>query len=389
VLHCVPSVFRSLLSRELHPALFGSLTHVVMAGEPLHPADVDRWMAVFGTRVQLVNLYGPTETTMTKLFHRVAEDDRARRTVPIGRAMPGAQVAVMDADGAACPPGAVGEIWIRTPYRAHGYWNRPELTAEVFVPNPRTGDPADVLYRTGDLGRMLPDGALEFIGRRDHQVKIRGVRVEPAEVEGALRAHPAVADAAVRDWDDAEGGKSLAAYVVAAGELTAGELRAHLLGLLPEALVPSAFVMMGALPRTPNGKTDRAALPEPAKAAAADATRERVAPADETEAVVAALWCEVLGVDEVGVTDDFFEVGGHSLRMARVAAAVEETFAVEVPLRAFFESPTVRGQAAVLVAGESRPRRTLDVARMFMQVAAMSADEIALSLRDDAPAAAN
>jgi amino acid adenylation domain-containing protein len=376
VMHCVPSVLRGLLAQPLEGDAFPALTHVGVAGEPLLPADVARFRAVFGGRVALLNFYGPTETTLTKLVHVVTEEDARRRTVPIGRPLPGAQAVVLDGDGLPCPPDTLGEIYLRTPYRAHGYWGRPDLTAQAFVPNPITGDADDVVYRTGDLGRMREDGAFEFAGRRDHQVKIRGVRVELAEVENALRSHPAVADAAVRDWDDGQGGRSLAAYWVfraQAGEADAGALRAWMGRLLPEAMVPSRWVPLAALPRTPNGKLDRNALPDPART---ERAREPVAPRDAVETVLAGVWAEVLGLPAVGVEDPFFEVGGHSLLLTRVAAAVEELFETELPLALFFEAATVAEQARALAARDPRPGRTLRVAELVCQVAALSADEL-------------
>jgi amino acid adenylation domain-containing protein len=376
VMHCVPSVLRGVLAQPLAPDPFPALTHVGVAGEPLLPADVARFRALFGPRATLLNFYGPTETTLTKLVHVVTEEDARRRTVPIGRPLPGAQAVVLDADGLPCPPDTLGEIYIRTPYRAHGYWGRPDLTAQAFVPNPITGDPDDVVYRTGDLGRMREDGALEFAGRRDHQVKIRGVRVELAEVENALRSHPAVADAAARDWDDGDGGRYLAGYWVAReGEeaVDAGALRASMAALLPEAMLPTRWLPLPALPRTPNGKLDRNALPDPARTGP---VREPVAPRDAVETVLAGVWAEVLGVDQVGVEDAFFEVGGHSLLLTRVAAAVEELFDTELPLALFFEAGTVAKQARALAARDERPGRTLRVAEMVCQVAAMSAEEL-------------
>ncbi|HYW08983.1 MAG TPA: non-ribosomal peptide synthetase, partial [Longimicrobium sp.] len=374
VLHCVPSVFRSLLNEPLHAGLFPELRHVVMAGEPLLPSDVARWMDVFGERVELVNLYGPTETTLTKLFHRVRPEDRDRRSVPIGRPMPGAAAVVLDASGAPCSPGVVGEIYLRTPYRAHGYHGRPELTAEVFVANPLTGDPDDVVYRTGDLGRELEDGALDFVGRRDQQIKVRGVRVEPGEVESQLRAHPAVRDVAVRDWTDPRGERALYACVVSPGT-PAQDLREHLLAVLPAVMVPAAFVFMDALPRTPNGKVDRAALPLPGGDGAVEPAGY-LAPRTVVEEVLAGIWAEVLGVERVGADDDFFERGGHSLLVGRVMGAIEEMFAVSLPLRSLFEGPTVAAQASLLVASQERPGRVERTAEMVRRIAMLSADEV-------------
>ena len=345
VLHCVPSVFRSILNEELTPERFRHLRHVLLAGEPLLPSDVARWTEVFADRVRLTNLYGPTETTVVKLFYHVRPEDKGRRSIPIGQPMEGAAAIVMDAKGRPCPPGAVGEIYIRTPFRALGYYNRPEQTREVFVPNPFNDDPEDIVYRTGDFGRVAEDGLFEFLGRRDQQVKVRGVRVELGEVENALRAHPSVRDAAVVDREDLGGHKYLCAYVVAGEGVGAGALRRHLAESLPEYMLPSAFVLMERLPRTFNGKLDRRALPSPEQA-----RRERpddsTGPRTPTEELLAGIWSRVLGLQRVGPEDNFFELGGHSLLATQVMTRVRDAFQIELPLQNLFAAPTLGGLAA-------------------------------------------
>ena len=369
VVHCVPSVFRAILNAEPAPERFAALRYVLMSGEPLLPTDVARWMERFGERVQLVNLYGPSETTMVKLVHRVTAADRDRRSVPIGRPMPGAAVIVVGSRGEPCPDGAIGEIYIRTPFRSLGYHGRPDLTAECFVPNPFSDDPADLVYKTGDFGRMLDDGSLEFLGRRDHQVKIRGFRVELPEVENAVRAHPAVRDVAVVDRDDPSGGKSLCAYVVMEEGRDPAELRPFLLEQLPEALVPTWYVAMDALPRTITGKVDRRTLPPPAELRP---EREVVGPRTTAEEVLAEIWREVLGVPRVDVRDNFFSIGGHSLLATQVLSRVDVGLGVRIPLGTFFDDPTLQGLAAAVeraVASEvMREMETLsdsDVARLL------------------------
>jgi amino acid adenylation domain-containing protein len=340
VVHCVPSLFRMLVNGGLDAGRFPALRYVLLAGEALLPADVGRWMDVFGERVQLVNVYGPTETTLAKFAYFVRAADRERRTIPIGRPIEGAAAVVLDARGKPCPVGTIGEIFIRTPFRSLGYLGDPERTAEAFVPNPLTGDPADLVYRTGDFGRVLDDGSFEFLGRRDHQVKVRGIRVELAEVESALRGHPGVRDVAVIDRDHADGTKYLCAYIVAEGAPDTGALRAHVIEALSEELVPSAFVVLEALPRSITGKVDRRALPAPGQS---DATRARpfVAPRTPTEEALVGIWREVLTVPRIGVDDNFFELGGHSLLATRVAARVREAFGVDLPLQTLFGAPTV------------------------------------------------
>ena len=354
LIHCVPSLFRSLINAGLRSDQFAALRYVLLSGEPLLPSDVGRWMDVFGERVQLINLYGPTETTMTKFFYMVQASDSQQRRIPIGKPMEGARALVVDAKGNGCRPGSVGEIYIRTPYRTHGYWQRPELTGEVFVPNPFGQSLEDLVYKTGDLGRVLADGNFEFLGRQDHQVKVRGARVELDEIQEALRGYEAISDVAVVDLEGTDGNKYLCAYVVSEEETDAKQLREYLLGLLPEYMVPTAYVLMESLPRTLSGKIDRRALPAPAQ------VRDRsacVAPRNPVEEVLAGLWCEVLGADRIGIKDNFFELGGHSLLATQLLAHVRAIFKVEIPLRRLFELPTVEGVARsvaeALKAGES------------------------------------
>jgi amino acid adenylation domain-containing protein len=343
IVHCVPSLFRSILNGALSPAYFAAMKHVLLAGEHLLPADVGRWMDVFGERIRLVNLYGPSETTMTKLFYFVTAADRERKSIPIGKPMPGAQALVIGANGKPAPPGTIGEILLRTPYRSLGYYRQPELTAEAFVQNPFNPAPGDVVYRTGDLGRLLKDGNFELLGRRDSQVKIRGVRVEIAEVENQLRSHPAVRDVAVVDRDNAAGGKSLCAYVVLSEETDAGALREALLAALPDAFVPDWFVPLDELPRTLTGKVDRKALPSPDSVRLQDAAF--TAPRSLTEELLAGIWCELLELKQVGIHQSFFAVGGHSLLATQLLSRIRSTFEVELPLNRLFEAPTIAGLA--------------------------------------------
>lgn len=350
VLHMVPSLFRSLLSAELGRWRFEALRFVFLAGEPLLPSDVGRWHDLVGERVRLVNLYGPSETTMVKLFYPVEPEDRNRRLIPIGKPMRGARAVVVDAKNRPCAVGQIGEILLRTPFRSLGYFKRPELTAEVFVQSPFSDDPKDIVYRTGDLGRLLEDGNLEFLGRRDHQVKIRGVRVELAEIENHLRSHPDIVDLAVVDREDPTGSRYLCAYLVTRRPLDQRALREVLAPHLPEVSIPTAMVILEQLPRTISGKIDRRALPAPELSRRREAT---VAPRNETEELIASFWSEVLHLKEVGVADHFFEIGGHSLLATQVLARIRRVLGVEVPLRAFFNTPTVAGLATVVSAALS------------------------------------
>ena len=349
LIHCVPSLFRSIVNEDLSPGLFQSLRYILMAGEVLQPADVKRWIDVYGERVQLVNLYGTSETTMAKFYYFVKESDKDRRAIPVGMPMEGAKAMLLDERGRPCARGMVGEVYIRTAYRALGYYNDPELTKEVFIPNPFSEDPDDIIYKTGDLARVLSDGNYEYLGRRDEQVKIRGVRVELKEIENLLRRHELVKGVAVVDREDKSGSKYLCAYLVLSDETKLGEIREHLVKNLPEAMVPSSIVVMPELPLTLNGKVDRRKLPAPGEGRAGlDA--EYVAPRNRIEEVIAGIWAEIIGIKQVGVDDNFFQSGGHSLRATQVLSRLRAAFKVEVPLRTLFERPTVAGLAEVVAA---------------------------------------
>lgn len=358
IVHCVPTLFRSILSEQLSPGYFESLRYVLLAGEVLLPADVKAWTDTFDGRIQLINLYGPTETTMTKFFYFVKPTDKDRLSIPVGRPMAGARAVVIGSDGAPCPAKVIGEIYIRTPYRSLGYYNQPDLTREVFVPNPFNDDPNDLVYKTGDLGRVLDDGNYEFLGRKDDQVKIRGVRIELREIEDLLRRHEAIRDVAVVDREDGGGQKYLCAYVVLKKQVAQAQLREYLAGYLPQYMVPSHVVLMEQLPKTTTGKVDRRALPNPEEARN-KREGERVTPRTPIEELIAGIWGEVIDVGELSVEDDFFDLGGHSLLATQVISRVRDALQVEVPLRALFESPTVAGLAEV-VERERRAGRSVE-----------------------------
>ena len=343
VVHCVPSLFRALVNEGLRAEQLSALRYILMAGEVLQPADVKRWMAVYGERVQLINLYGTTETTMAKFSYLVREADTERRFIPIGKPMPGARAVLVDEQGKPCAAGMVGEIYIRTPYRSLGYYNQPQLSAEVFIKNPFNDDPADIVYKTGDLARQLEDGNYEYVGRRDGQVKVRGNRVELGEIETMLFKHERVRVAVVLARTDEAGEQRLVAYVVAATAaeaLTVTEMHSYLREKLPNYMIPAALVHLAEMPLTPNGKVDRRALPAPEQNRAM-LRIDYAAPRTAIEEILVNIWSEVLGVAQVGIHDNFFELGGHSLLATQVISRVRQAFSIELALRALFEAPEV------------------------------------------------
>jgi amino acid adenylation domain-containing protein len=326
-----------------------------VVGEVLTRAHVAR-LCGLAPRARCVNLYGATETQRAISFHEADLERPGKEILPLGHGMPGAQLLVVREGGDLAGVGEPGEVWMRSHHLALGYLGDPELTASKFLPNPFLGDaaaPGDRVYRTGDLGRFLPDGGVEFVGRGDGQVKVRGFRIETGEVESVLSRHPGVAECAVAVRDDLPGDRALAAYVVPArsGAAPGRELRAHLLQHLPDYMVPAAYVTLAELPRTSTGKIDRRALPAPASGDLA-AEHGRTVPRDEVEELLAGIWRELLGLDEVGVEDDFFALGGHSLLATRLVARIRSAFGRELPLGALFEEPTIAGLARRIERGE-------------------------------------
>jgi amino acid adenylation domain-containing protein len=328
-LQCTPSLAAMMIAESGVGALSG-LERILLGGEAL-PSDLAAQITAVLPN-GLVNMYGPTETTVWSATHAV---EAAAGPVPIGRPIANTRVYVLDAALRPQPAGVPGELFIGGPGVTRGYLGRPGLTAERFVPDAFSAQPGARLYRTGDRARWTAEGVIEYLGRLDFQVKVRGFRIEPGEIEAVLRRHESVADCVVMARMDA-GEPRLVAYVV--GDAQAEALRAHVRRSLPEYMVPSAFVSLDALPLTPNGKLDRKALPAPELAADAD---RYVAPRTPVEEVLAGIWAEVLRLKRVGVEESFFELGGHSLLATRVVSRVREVFGVNLPLRALFEGPTV------------------------------------------------
>jgi len=348
-------LFHRMVDEELEA--LGGLRQLLAGGDVLSVAHVGRALEAH-PGLRLINGYGPTENSTFTCCHTVRPEDtggpslpverpvaRNRASIPIGRPVANTTAYVLDRAGRPCALGVPGELYTGGDGVARGYLGRPALTAERFVPDPFSTRPGTRLYRTGDRVRRREDGTLEFLGRIDQQVKVRGFRVEPGEVEAALKAHPHVGDAVVAARADGGAEKRLVAYVVASNGVPPdpAELTRMLAARLPAHLVPSAFVVLGAIPLTPNGKIDRRALPAPE--AQAETYSEPRTPAEE---MLAGIFAALLGVERVGAEDDFFRLGGHSLLATQLASRVRRAFGVEVPLPAVFEAPTPRRLAAHL-----------------------------------------
>ncbi|OYX71643.1 MAG: hypothetical protein B7Y95_12425 [Rhizobiales bacterium 32-66-11] len=368
LVHCVPTVLR-LLTRELERRgeadPLPALKHLLVAGEPLLGADVAAWRAAAGEGAQVANLYGPSETTLAKVFHRVGDlPADLRRVLPIGRPLPDTRVLVLT-NGRACAVNQIGEIHIETAYPSLGYLNDPELTAAAFIANPLEGEGAPRLYKTGDLGRLLPDGTVECLGRQDNQVKINGVRIELGEIEAALRAVPGIAAAAAA-LQEGEGQMPVLVgyYVRADGEtapLSVDLLKGELGKSLPPAMQPRVFLPLEALPTTISGKLNRKALPRPEELFYA---QHGFVPAQsETETALAEIWAELFGLGKVSVETRFHDFGGDSLKAIRAVQKIYQALAVEVSLKDFFAAPHIRALAALVDAARPQAAPQVSIPR--------------------------
>jgi amino acid adenylation domain-containing protein len=337
----VPSVMANLVDLGQLPR---SLRYVVLAGERATDELVQRIYALPHIAT-VYDEYGPTEATVS-----VTRAERARgagSVETIGRPIAGARIYVLDGDGAPVPAGVIGEIYIGGIVLARGYLHQPGLTAERFVPDPYAGVPGARAYRTGDAGRWRSDGRLEFHGRLDDQVKVRGFRIELQEIETVLGEHPSVGPCAVVARDDARGDKQLVAYLGARHAEPTGidvaAVRAHLRARLPEHMVPSAWVVLAAFPVLPNGKLDRNALPAPVRG------RARIdQPMTRAEQLIVRCWCDLLGVDAIGLDDSFFELGGHSLLAQQLVNRLAQWLQVDLPLAVVLATPTPAGMVAAI-----------------------------------------
>jgi len=359
----VPSIIAELLRMDGIPT---SVTTVTLAGEPL-PVDTVKQLYALSHIHKVWDLYGPTETTTYSTFALRAPDQPAT----IGRPIANTQVYLLDEALQPVPLGLVGELFIGGHGVARGYLYQPDLTAQKFIADPFSTESGTRLYRTGDLCRYRPDGNLHYLGRRDHQVKIRGVRIELGEIETALRAQPAIAEAVVVAREDSPGHKRLVAYLTRHAADCAqpesdfvAQLRVELRARLTKPMIPEVFVILDRLPLTPNGKIDRKALPAPAAALPSVASSAPVAPFSATEEALAAFWTEVLELPTIGVNDNFFELGGHSLLAMRLIVRIREGLQIDLPIRALFEAPTIATLAAkvedILLAEIAPPEATVD-----------------------------
>lgn len=352
VLNQTPSAFKQLMAAEatLEPPPPLYLRYVIFGGEALEMASLQPWFSRHGdAQPQLVNMYGITETTVHVTYRPLTAADTTGGSM-IGVPIPDQQVYVLDTHGEPVPFGVTGEMYVGGEGLALGYHQRPELTAERFLPDHLSGRPGARLYRTGDLARFRPGGELEYLGRADQQVKVRGFRIELGEIESVLLTQPAVRDAVVLADNDAQGEKVLIAYVIVKQTPPTTEaLRQHLKAKLPDYMIPTAFVWLDEFPLTENGKLDRAALPKPTVSTIKRTTARAITPPiTTTQQQLAQIWQEILGVSEVGLEDHFFEIGGTSLHGLRLFTRIRSDFRVALPLSTLFRASTLEALAGLI-----------------------------------------
>ena len=342
ILSITPTMLRSLTDAVAETGTtLDTLRLILTSGESVSLSECARVRAVLNDCVSITNQYGATECTMSSTRYRVPESQCSGMALA-GKPIANSQVYILDAHFRQCPVGVPGEVHIGGAGVARGYVVSPDLTALKYIPNPFTAEAGERLYRTGDLGRFLPGGDIELHGRLDRQVKIRGIRIEPDEIETVLNDNENVREAAVVVREDTPGNQRLVAYVVL--RQPDNHLRAFMRARVPEHMVPAAFVALDKLPLTPNGKVDYAAFPVPHQTAF-DSVKELVPPRTQTEETLEQIWREILGVERVGIYDNFFELGGHSLLATQVVSRIRKALRVDLPLRAIFDSPTIAGLA--------------------------------------------
>ena len=373
VMFLTTALFNQVAQNE--PDAFASMRYLLFGGE-LCDAQAAARVLHSGKPQHLQHVYGPTEATTFSSSFEIHEVTAAARTLPIGRAISNTELWVLDQHGQVAPVGVPGELYIGGDGIARGYLGCPELTAEKFVPHPYSTEPGARLYRTGDLVRYLSDGNIDFLGRMDQQVKLRGFRIELGEIETVLQQHPVVRESVVLFREDVPGQKRLVAYVVEDPQTSPGvqliaELRSWLQQRLPDYFMPANFIVLDKLPLTPNGKVDRRALPAPDNTAESETF---LAPRTPEEAKIAEIWADVLEIKPIGVETNFFDLGGHSLLATRIVTRIREAFALNMPLRVLFDSPTIAGMAEH-VANARAEGEVTSIVEMVDKLTQLSEDE--------------
>lgn len=370
IYHSVPTVFRQFVEGLTGQSEFPDIRIVRLGGEPVYKRELDYFKKLFSKDCILVNRLGSSETGSLRMYFANKETQISGNLVPVGYAVMDNEILLVD-DAGNQIAGDEGEIAVKTRYVSPGYWGRPDLTDAVFLPSPTGGE--ERIYRTGDLGRMLPDGCLLHLGRKDFFVKIRGYRIDIDEIEAALRECPSIKEAVVVARNNNSGDERLVAYLVPTVQPgpKVGELRRFLNEKLPDYMIPHDFVTLEAIPLTDTRKVDRKALPDPGTSRP-ELTTPYVAPRTPIEKELAKIWAEGLSTDEVGIHDDFFDLGGHSLSATRIIARVIATFKLQLPVRALFDSPTVAAMSVVISSKEGQKADEEDLKRLLSEIESLS-----------------
>ena len=345
----VPGMFRLLASRSLTPENLKELQVVLLSGEPITASDLEDWFPVFNERVRLANLWGTSETTLAKTCHIIREEDLKRERIPVGCPIPGAAVMALTPNLELCDPLVTGQLYIRTPFRSFGYYNDAPSNQSRFIPNPFGGEPDDLLHKTGDIGRILLDGSIDLLGRNDRQIKIRGIRIEPGEIENTLGNHPSVKEAAVLKTTNSRNDEFLCGYITETNKDEIPDPMALTLYLeerLPRYMVPAFMIKVDSMPRNPNGKINYKNLPLPVR----EETKVSSAPRNSIQDKLLELWAEILETEPelIRIDSVFFQLGGHSLNTMSLISKIHQSFDVRIPLGEIFNNPTIEKQARLI-----------------------------------------
>ncbi len=348
-IHIVPSLFRLMVAdlerKNSNKDRFRNLKAILLAGEPLFGRDVNRWFKLFGSRVELVNLYGPSEGTLAKCFNRLNEDSYPdEKIISVGKPISNTAILILK-NNKLCAIGEIGEVHIKSPFISKGYLNDPDLTSKSFIQNPLNSEAEDIIYKTGDMGRYFRDWSIELLGRLDRQIKVNGNRIELGDIESAVLTHPNILQC-FANVVSRENNNFIACYYTSNVKLTADDLRKHLANSLPVYMIPSFYIQMEKFPLLITGKIDKRRLPKPEEILYADIGYE--APSNETERKLAGIWSQILDIKKAGVNNPFFELGGTSLNAIKLISEIYQTFSVNVTLRDILQNTTIRQCAAVI-----------------------------------------
>jgi len=375
LLKVTPSHLEMLNQMLTADELRGRVNALIIGGEALSGETVAFWRE-HAPETRIINEYGPTETVVGCCVYEIPDGDTNAGPVPIGRPIANTNIYLLDKNLRPVATGVPGELYIGGDGLARGYLAQPQITAERFIPHPFSEKAGERIYRTGDMARYRDNGEIEYLGRVDHQVKVRGFRVELGEIEAVLRQHPQINEVVVMTREEVLGDRRIVAYIVSpeGADVSVNDIRRFLSVKLPEYMMPSSFVTLSALPLTPNGKVDREALPAPGLGRAG-MEEAYVAPRTVLEEAVARIWAETIGIELLGVHDNFFELGGHSLLATQVISRIREEFEVELPVRMMFEGMTVAEMAAAIVSREMHPGQSEKIAQTMKAVEEMSEGE--------------